>query len=314
MKSSLGARVLLAFGFLAAALAYSGWWASRIAFDPSATRSAAKEILSTERVQHTLGDEIATRVDEELRKSNTDPQIRAAVGQALRDPRVEQAFANAVGDVHAALLSNSPTGVTIDARALTSALHDALKKQNPKLAQQLQQQAPVQVQIGGNKMPNLSGARNYARTAEILGSLFALLFIALSLFLDRSRRAWSRIGRRIAYLATGPIVLFVGVPMFVGGDKGSTGEVVAAALRSYRSRVLPSAIALIVTGVVVVLAAWIVPKLRPARAPEPTWQPAPPTDAMPVMTAPSLGTMPTAAVALVAPAQQLAQPQQDLFS
>src|SRR5206468_1760640 len=137
-------------------------------------------------------DEVASRVDDELEKSHTDPQIRAAVGVALRDPRVEQAFANAVGDVHAALLSNHPTAVTIDARALTSALHDALKTQNPKLAQELQRQAPVQVQIGDNKLPNLSHAKHYADTAKVLGALVALLLVGLSLLLDRSRRAWSR--------------------------------------------------------------------------------------------------------------------------
>lgn len=312
MKSSLGARVLLILGFLAASLAYSGWWVSRIAFDPAATRAAAKQLLATEKIQHDLGDQIATHVDDELRHANTDPQVRAAVGQALRDPRVEQAFANAIGDVHAALISNNPTSVTIDARALTSALHDALMKQNPKLAQQLQQQAPVQVQIGGNKMPNLSSARNYARTAKVFGTPLALLLVGLSLMFDRSRRAWSRIGRRVAYLATGPVVLFVAVPMLVGGDKGSTGAVVAAALRSYRGRVVPSAIALIATGVVIVLAAWIVPKLRPARAPQPSWTPAPPNTiarpvpgAMPSPASPAADTAPAAPVATMVPAQQL---------
>ncbi len=155
MRSSIGARLLVAVGFLAASCAYSGWVATRTAFDPGATRNAAQTLLTTKTVQRSLGDQLSEQVGKELRRAKTDPRITAAATEALRDPRVANAFAAAVADVHRALLSNSGGTISLDTRAVTDAVHDTLADRDPKLAAKLTRQRPVTLDLESKELPHL---------------------------------------------------------------------------------------------------------------------------------------------------------------
>jgi hypothetical protein len=280
MKSSIGARLLLIVGFLAASCAYSGWTATRTAFDPGATRSASQALLTTKTVQKSLGDQLSEQVGKELRRAKTDPRITAATTQALRDPRVVNAFATAVADVHQALLSNSGGKIALDTRAVTDAVHDALAARDPKLAKQFSPQKPLAVELDTKQLPRLGRAREIARTAAWAGALIALVLVGASLLLAHERRDVARVGRRIAYLSICPLLFFGLLPHFLEGADGDAPEVGGALLRTYGSRVMPSAIALLVVGITVVVGSLAI-RRRTAEAPRPAPMQPPPAPGPP---------------------------------
>src|SRR4051794_29392013 len=104
MRSGLVARILLTLGFLAAMVSLGSWIATRTVMDIAATKGMAASLLADPIVQHNLGSQVAQQVNEQLGSPRNDPHIAAASEQAVRDPRVQRAFANALGQAHAALL------------------------------------------------------------------------------------------------------------------------------------------------------------------------------------------------------------------
>jgi len=267
MRNSLGARVLLVIGFVAASLSYGGWVALRTVLDPGATHVVARNIVATPEVQKNLADQLQTEVDKELGEAHASPQVRRAVDQAVRDPRVAEAFADALSTVQRAVLSNSGTTVTLDARSLTSAVDDALAHTDPTLAAQLAQQAPLTATIDANKVPHLGRIHDDAQSVFVLAGLAALLLVGASLTLDHTRKAIARAGRRVAYLSIAPVLGFVLLPHLLG-TTGATG-VARVALEAYGSRVVPSGIALLIIGVAVVVASMFMRSPNVAAEPQP---------------------------------------------
>ena len=88
----------------------------------------------------------------------------------------------------------------------------------------------------------------------------ALLFVTASLILVHDRRAFGRVGRRIAYLASTPIAVFVLLPRVLAHAPGDGPQIAAALLRVYGNRILPSAVVLIVAGVAIAIAALVWPR------------------------------------------------------
>jgi hypothetical protein len=276
MKGSLGARVLLTLAAISAMLAYGSWIALHTAFDPNATADAGRTVLATDAVQKNLGDQLADRVDSELGDRNADPQVRAAVAEALHDPRVVDAFATALHDVHAQLLADSGGKVTIDTGAVTAAVRDALAQHDPVAAAEIGRQAPLSVDIGGDDLPHLGSSRDIAGAVVWLGALAALMFGAASLALAHDRKSVARAGRRIAYLGIGPLLGFVVLPLFLSHASGSVPGVLSALLHAYGPHVVPSAIAFAGLGLLVVVAALVVPRLGGWTAPQAAPVPQPP--------------------------------------
>src|SRR4051812_47036051 len=134
MRQNVGARMLLFVAYLAAALGYGSWVASRTAFDTDATKKAATTLLSQPAVQRSLTDDLTEQVDQELTHANADPDVRKAVGAALQDPRLIAAFSNAIGQFHAALMGERDANgkISIDTRVLVAAVRDGLAKYDPK--------------------------------------------------------------------------------------------------------------------------------------------------------------------------------------
>src|SRR4051812_8139965 len=95
-SSSAGARILLIFGGIAISLAYSGWIATHTILDAHATPAVAHAVISTDAVQHYLGDETGKQLAQELGKQADSPKVEAAVEQAIHDPRVVSAFSLAL--------------------------------------------------------------------------------------------------------------------------------------------------------------------------------------------------------------------------
>jgi hypothetical protein len=288
---NVGARLLMALAFLAAALSYNAWVFTHTFLDPSATRSAAHTLLASPAVQRSISDNLTKAVDDALEEQHASPQVARAVKKALRDPQVMKQFEDAFVELHRALLSGGNTTVSIDSKMLTTKVHDALQKIDPDLAAQLDQQSqPLQVDLGGKDMPHAGNFQHKASLYSMVAFLLALLFGGLSLRMLHDPRTIGRCGRRVAYLSFCPLLLFVVAPHFLAHAKNDGMQVAGALLETYRGRVLPSAIALVAVGAIVSLAALVWPRRR-VDAPVPVGS-APTYN--PRATAPLLPAVPTA--------------------
>ena len=288
MAKATGARILLTIGFLAASISYSAWWVSRTVLDAGATETVAQKVLATDAVQEHLQEQLNEQVAEKLDEAQADPRVARAVTTAMRDPRVVQAFAEAVRTAHEALLSDSDEKVVLDVQAVTGAVHEALLPIAPDLAAQLEQEQPLRQEIDPTQMPKLGGVDNRAHTAFVLGAIVALLCITLSLLLAHDRKSVGRAGRRLAYLAFVPLLLFLVAPPVLDGQ-GDMPTIIAAGARGYSGRVVPSAIVLVVLGVAVALSSRLL-------ANQPTPEPLPPAPRPPQPDGPPspYGAAPTA--------------------
>jgi hypothetical protein len=269
---NVGARVLLVIGFLAASLSYSCWLAERTVLDANETRGLARALLNTDAVQENLTDQAMKQLDTELPQARGNPQVRDAVTEALRDPRVVNAFADALGAIHGALLGKRQDRVTIGGHELSAAIQRALAKQNPTLAGELAKQRPLDIEFNGKDLPNFGNTRDNVRNLMTAAGMLAALLLCLSLFKAHDRRSISRCGRRIAYMAVVPLLVFIALPRVFTMFDGATPDIVGAALRAYAGQVLPSAIVLVVIGASVAIGAFAVPARRavdPAPPPRP---------------------------------------------
>jgi hypothetical protein len=261
MGSSAGARILLVVGFLSAWIGYDAWIVSHVVLDPDSTRAAAHALLDAPAVRRSLADQVTTEIFRQLPAAASDPRVGPAVTTAIRDPRVEAAFADTITRIHEAILTDSGTNTfTIDGRALTKALHDAVAPSDPQLAAQILQAPPLDVNIAPKNLPHAHDARPTADVITVLATLAALLLITASLLLRHDRRSIARIGRRTAYLAVMPLVVFVLLPRVLTHASGDAPQIASALLRVYGNRVLPSAIAFVVVGVGIVVGAFAWPR------------------------------------------------------
>ncbi len=158
------------------------------------------------------------------------------------------------------LADSSGTSFRIDGRALTTALHDEVAATDPQLAAQILRAPPLDVSISSGSLPHVPDARPTADVVTTLATIAALLLVTASLLLRHDRRSVRRVGRRIAYLAAMPLVVFVALPRVLTHASGDTPQIAAALLRVYGDRVLPSAIAFLVVGLATVVAALVWPR------------------------------------------------------
>jgi hypothetical protein len=94
----------------------------------------------------------------------------------------------------------------------------------------------------------------------VLAVIAALLLITASLLLQHDRRSIARAGRRTAFVAITPIAVLVVFPRVLSHASGDAPQIGSALLRVYGDRVLPSAIGLVIAGVVVVVGAVLWPR------------------------------------------------------
>jgi hypothetical protein len=280
MTQKVGARVLLALGFLAASISYSSWIVSRTALDPQATRSATHAILSAPAVRSALARQIHDTLAPELdRATASDPKLRAAINAAVADPRFVNAFDDAIVRVHKAILSDKGGKVTLDTHAVTVALRQAVARHDPAAAKKMKAVRSVSVPIGSAQVPHIGGATRTVGRVGTTAALVAVLLVGSALLLAHDARMIGRAGRRVAWLAVGPLIAFALLPRLLSAAHGSTESVAAALLRAYGHRVIPSAIAFAVIGLSIWLTALVVPVLYRRRRPaEPATAPdLPPT-------------------------------------
>jgi hypothetical protein len=276
---------LLVLGFMAAAVSYWSWSATQTVLDASATRSAAHALFATPSVQNMLAENLSTQLDEQLTKAKINSKaversVDPAVEQALRDPRVTDAFADAVAQLHRLALNDGSGKVTINPGALTRAVHDALAQRDPKLAARLKTSAPLDVTLNGDKVPHLGPVRKNAGVIALAALMAALVLITGSLLLCHDRAAFARTGRRISYGAIGPLLTFLLLPRLMSHFDGHGPQIAGAVLGAYGPRIVPSAIALAVVGLLVVLGSVVWPRRAVEAEADPALAP-PPAEALP---------------------------------
>jgi hypothetical protein len=264
MASKAGARVLLVLAFVAASIGYNAWIVTQTVLDNGATADVVHRVIQTPSVQASLRKQLDKALAQQLDYVPNNPAVQQAISNATRDPRVKAAFEAALVHLHRVLLSNRADTVTLDPTAMTEAMQQQLATYDPTLATQLQHASePLQVQFDTDRLPRLDGVADAAHTATTLGLAAAILLIGASLMLQRDKKAVSRVGRRVAYLAIVPLLAFAVVPRLLDAWSASGAQVGAAALRGYSGRVMPSAIALIVIGVSTAVIAWVwIPQAR----------------------------------------------------
>jgi len=261
MGSNFAARVLLTVGFVAAFIGYDAWVVSHVVLDPDTTRAAAHALLETPAVRRGLADAITKQIEQQVPAAAKDEQLDAVVSTAVRDPRVATAFADTIANIHRTILASESTRTfVVDGRALTASVHDALAPSNPQLAAQLEHVAPLDVRVKTDKLPQLHDPRSTADGFTMLAVIAALLLITASLLLQHDRRSIGRVGRRIAFLAITPIVVLVVLPRVLAHVSGDAPQIASALLRVYGDRVLPSAIGIVIVGLVVVVGAIVWPR------------------------------------------------------
>jgi hypothetical protein len=276
MRENAGARTLLFVAYLAAAVGYGSWIASRTVLDTDATKTAAKTLLSQPAVHASLTDDLADQVNRDLTTANADPDVRNAVSQALQDPRLTAAFADAIGQFHAALMGERDENgkVAVDTRALVASVRDGLAQYDPQLAAEFERnvrQQPITLEIGSDDVPSLGDTRDQVSMWVLIGFGTALLLGTLSMVMLHDRKHFRRLGKRIGYLSAVPLLGFVLLPWALAKVDGDAPQVVSALMRTYARQVVPSALAFLIIGAAVIIATILWPKEKwSAAEPVPT--------------------------------------------
>jgi hypothetical protein len=281
MGSNRGARLLLAVGFVAAFIGYDAWIVSHAILDPGTTKSAAHALIESSAVRNRLADDLTKELEQQLPTATADPHVRAAAAAAVRDPRVADAFAETVVRIREAILSDGSgkQTFTVDGRALTAALHDALLPVDPQLAAQVARSRPLEVKLESDNLSHVNDPRSGVNVIAWLGIVAALLFVTAALLLDPERRTIARAGRRTAYLAVTPLLVFALLPHVLSLSSSDAPQIASALLRVVGDRVLPSAIALVLVGLAIVAGTIVWPRdLMTPRARKRPALPAEPAD------------------------------------
>ena len=259
----------MTIGFLLASVAYSSWTAERTIFDPAATRGATHALLSTPTVHDMLAREIRTALRSNLGPKVDNAKLTKAIDRAVEDPKFVGAFEDAIANVNEAILSDGHGRVTLDPSAVTNSINDAVARVYPQIAPQVRKTKVVSVPIGNASLPHLGHAEQNVRTVGDVSLALAILLIGGALALSPDRKTFRRAGRRVAFLAIGPVLVFAVAPRLLQSSHTSALAVTAAILRAYGHRVLFSAVILAVVGTGAWIVAVTVPKRRAAREPEP---------------------------------------------
>lgn len=252
----------MTIGFLAASVAYSSWTAERTIFDPAATRGATNALLSTAAVHDLLAREIRTALQPGLGPDVNRAKLDSAINTAVADPRFIGAFEDAIVNVDAAVVSGGPGPVTLDTNAVTTSVHDAVARMYPKIAPQVKKTKVLSVPIGAADLPRLGSAKRTVREAGAFALAIAISLIGGAVALAPERATFRRAGRRVAFLAVAPVLVFVVGPRLLASSHNRALSVSAAILEAYGHRVLFSALLLAAVGVVTWAAAIAIPKPR----------------------------------------------------
>jgi len=111
------------FFFIAAillAIAAGGWWMQRVAFDPSTSRTVAREVLKNDAIQREVITLVAAGVAERVAipASDVEQELTQSFPALLADPGAGGVLADLVSDAHARLIGASDEPVTLSGQQM----------------------------------------------------------------------------------------------------------------------------------------------------------------------------------------------------
>ena len=140
-----------------------------------------------------------------------------------------------------------------------------MKRVDPAIALKVRKLKPVRVPLGATGMPHVGTSRGRVRLIGNTAIAIAFLLIGGALLLARDRKTVRRTGRRIAFLAIPPVLVFLLLPRLLASSHNSGLAVGAAILGAYGHRIMLSATLLAIAGISV----WLIAIALPGHGTEP---------------------------------------------
>ncbi len=258
MQNRAIARLALFLGGLAAAISWWAFAAQHTILDPKATQEAAYGLLQSPPIAKKAADSLTSQLDSLLPSTvagNNTAKTRQAATAALTDPRVRQAFSEAIGSIHQQLLTKGGTHdqLIVDTAAVTTAVQDALARVDPSMAAQLSGKS-LSMKFDTSHLPNLNRTSSTAPRVALLAAFAAVAFWALAILLHPNHFvAIRRIGRRIAAIGAVPVIMWVILPAALAKLNAEATQTFSPLARSYGKRLALPAIIVLFVG----LGIWI---------------------------------------------------------
>jgi hypothetical protein len=208
-------------------------------------------------VQSTVGDQIATAVQQQLLPPGTtssttlhiNDDLRQAGMELTRTPEFRDAYAKAVRDLHRFIFIDRTQAPVLELSPLVPVLRKEAIELNPAYAELLPEQAPLRVVIT-DQAPDLTGFKRSVDRRLVSLAMVAAGAVALAM-LVHSRRpaALRRIGTWLVAFALLQGALALLLPVIASGLPGNASVVGEQIARSLMPRLIAPAIALLVFGI-----------------------------------------------------------------
>ncbi|MFN8037420.1 MAG: hypothetical protein U0V73_15985 [Acidimicrobiia bacterium] len=208
---------LLGLGMLVGGVAYSAFCLELTVLNTDRVASTAKSVLESAPVRHGLAENIHAALAGTLGDSPENAAaIDRAAGFALHDPRFQRAFTDALRAYHRRLFYDPDQAVALDTAQTSPAIRDALRTVDASLADQVSQNASIQVSFPTDALPDLRWLKEDDKTIARLGGLVALALLATGLA-THSHPAWAvgKIGRWLLGIGLFELFVFYVVPHVV---------------------------------------------------------------------------------------------------
>ncbi len=250
MPTSRGlAHVLIAVGFVAASVAYGAYAIINTILDPDATAEMTADLLSAAPIRDDLTRDLAAELRSQLPNGVESREATSIATAALADPRFAEAFAAAVRSLHEQLLGAGSGPVVLDLGDVAAATRRAVREVDPALAAEIPDDAQFRVTLADGPVPRVGDAGRGVSAVCVVATLLALvLLVGATAAHPSPRDAFARIGRRLMGLGAGPLVVFIAVPWLIGSLTGDWGDVASPITASLGRRLIPSALLLALSG------------------------------------------------------------------
>jgi hypothetical protein len=215
MGRRLVGGALVAFGLIAASMAWAGYAASRTVLDPGRSEAIATDLYQDREVRAQLRSSMASALGAALpanvRVSRTE--LVAAADRALDDPAVEALLVDGLVRAHQRFLGADPRPddpIVIDGAALARAGRASLVNVRPDLINAIPEPPSVPVTLPTERLPDAGGFRTWLNGAVATLAAIAVGLVVAAFVLTNDR---PRVLRRVGFWAIGASVfwLVVGV-------------------------------------------------------------------------------------------------------
>lgn len=244
------AGIALSLGLLAATMGLAAQAIRVTVLDPQRVEDGASELLESDAIRDSVRERIVDAVSRQAGAPFTDrATLEAAANEALKDPEVERAFEQGIGEVSRRMFEgNIETPVVLDPAPLTRAVKEALMRQDQQFGFWLPDRS-LMVTVPTDDLPDLSLATSFIETAAGAGLLAALLLIGGAVaFHDHRPWAVGRIGRWMSTFGGTAFVMTAILPRLLLPEFGDLGEIAGSVVAGTSAPLVWPAAALACAG------------------------------------------------------------------